>query len=52
MARPDEACGAQKPRLQRGGFEFAGGETFAKIVEAAGEEIGRGGQARDTQDLF
>jgi len=26
------------------GFEFAGGEALAKIVEAAGEEIERGGE--------
>jgi hypothetical protein len=26
------------------GFEFAGGEFFAEVVEAAGEEIERGGE--------
>ena len=26
------------------GFEFAGGEALAKVVEAAGEEIERGGK--------
>ena len=26
------------------GFEFAGGEAFAQIVEAAGEEVERGGE--------
>jgi hypothetical protein len=31
-------------RLPRGGFEFAGGEALAKVVEEAGEEIERGGE--------